>query len=67
MKQKTRKCPLCKQGRIKVIGWSKYTPEIREKARKLRRQGLSFRKIQRELGIKGGPQKIKSMIEAKTE
>ena len=64
-KVKFKKCPTCLgSGKIKTFPtWAHYTPETRAKARELFRQGMSLRKIGKEIGV-NHPQKVYSLITA---
>ena len=64
-KIKYKKCPTCLGvGKIKTFPtWTHYAPEIRRKARRLYREGVSLRKIGKEIGV-NHPQKVYSLIKA---
>lgn len=64
MKKFKAVCPLC-HGSGEIVA-RQYPHEIRVKARKLYAQGMSLRAIARELGIDVNPQKVKSLIMART-
>lgn len=57
-------CPLC-QGNGKIWGKRQYLPEIRKKARKLFREGMSLRNIGKKIKVHSA-QQVKSLIMAKT-
>ena len=64
-KVKFKKCPACLGiGKIKTFPtWAHYAPQIRQKARRLYGEGLSLRKIGKEIGV-NHPQKVYSLIKA---
>jgi hypothetical protein len=60
-----KKCPLCDGKGTVPKRQNTYTKDQRERARKLYAQGVSLRVIGQEIGV-NHPQKIKSLIMAKT-
>lgn len=67
MKQEIiRYCPTC-LGTGKIVGTSvvKYSEETRKQARKLKREGKTYREIGKLLGI-DHPQKVYSLINSKS-
>jgi hypothetical protein len=61
-------CPTCEgTGKVMRQIHEKYSEQQRAQARKLFRNGISLRQIGKEIGMKDfHPQKVKSLINAKT-
>ena len=65
MELDNQKCPTCLgTGRVVRKVYVAVTPEVRKKARKLFREGYSYRVIGKMIGVKH-PQSVKSLINAK--
>lgn len=66
LKEETRICPTC-LGAGKLINnstYKRYTPKLRAEARRLFRNGLSYRAIGKAIGV-NHPQKVYSLINSK--
>jgi transposase-like protein len=58
-------CPLCQGTGETQQRRGRFSKAIREKARKLYKEGMSLRKIGKEIGVEH-PQRVRSIIMAKT-
>lgn len=58
-------CPTCEGSGSVKRRHTNYSDEVRAKARKLYRKGLSLREIGKEIGV-NHPQKVWALINAKT-
>ena len=65
MNTEATQCPTCLgTGKVSRKIYTAVTPKVREKARKLFREGKSYREIGKLIGVKH-PQSVKSLIQAK--